>query len=71
MVRGGRGLLRMGLLAEAEGLLVPAYDSIVAHFGPENADARNAASLLRELYTTWDRPDEAGAFPPLPDEENR
>jgi len=61
-VRVALCLVEQGLYPEAEGLLLPARELLVANFGPQNADAELARELLVETYRAWGRPEQARAL---------
>lgn len=52
----------LGRYAEAEELILEAYDSLVESQGPENGRTRRAARRLVRLYEDWGRPDDAERY---------
>ncbi|MCP4248851.1 MAG: serine/threonine protein kinase [bacterium] len=61
-VRIARGLLAEGLYEPAEELLRPAHELLQIQLGDGYADTTEARRLLRELYTNWGKPQEAGRY---------
>lgn len=54
--------MRLGLLVEAEPLLLEAYAWHVQRSGPKAADTARAASALAELYDAWGRAGDADVY---------
>ena len=48
-----------GRYAEAEPLLLSAYEGYARTFSPDNADVQEAATWLVKLYEAWGRPEKA------------
>ncbi len=58
----GKCLLRVGMLTEAETLLLQSHSGLSAHLGAHNADAEWVRATLVELYQTQNRPEDAARF---------
>ncbi len=50
------------LYPEAESLLGPAYEAIRSQIGEQHSDTRVVRRLIFDLYTKWDRPEDARRF---------
>jgi len=61
-LRVGRSLQSLGVLAEAEELLVAAHGRISAQLGPEHGYTRVARTALHDLYAASGRADEAAKY---------
>jgi hypothetical protein len=60
--RFGGLLTAQGRHAEAEPLLVDAYQKLRDRFGVEHDDTRQAARRVVALYIAWTRPDDAEVY---------
>ena len=67
-VRIARSLIAAGLYESAEGLLLPAFDTLCLQLGERHSDSREARSQLARLYTTWGKPERARQFEADPEE---
>src|SRR5262249_11929028 len=61
-VRIGVNLRTIGMVTEAEQLLLVAHATLLAQVGPRQKDTLDAAAALRELYTSLGRTAEAAAY---------
>jgi serine/threonine protein kinase len=61
-IRIARSLLEQGAYQEAEWILRPCYDVFAAQLGGRHTETLTARALLFDLYTAWDRPEDARAF---------
>lgn len=62
----GRALGKMGNFPEAERETLTAFGWMNEHLGPDHRYTVVARQTLFELYTKFDRPDEAARYEPLP-----
>jgi hypothetical protein len=60
--RFGGLLTALGRHADAEPLLVDAYQKLRDRFGVEHDDTRQTARRVVALYVAWNRPDDAEAY---------
>jgi hypothetical protein len=58
----GECWLRQGRFAEAEGMLNTAWSTLVALRNPPPSSWIRSATMLEQLYLTWDKPAEAAAM---------
>ena len=61
-VRVARALLAHEMLLEAERLLLPGYDALVAQLGPTHGDTQLTRRMIHDLYSAWGRPADAERF---------
>lgn len=61
-IRIARALAARGMYPEAERILVPGYEALVAQLGPAHGDTLLARRMIHDLYTAWDRPADAERF---------
>ena len=57
-----RCVARTGNFAAAEPVLLDSYNALVELVGADHRRARTVASYLADLYTAWNRPDEAATW---------
>ena len=65
-VRIARSLLREGMYAQAEGLLLAGFANLRIQIGDTHPDTNVARELLRELYTNMGRPLDAEQYAEIP-----